>query len=316
MPLSSIAMLGGCGFVGSHLVAQLADYDIEIKLLTSRRSRHRDFLVYPKVALVDADIYDVGVLRREFAGVDAVVNLVGILNEGVPSGATFQRVHVDLIRTVVEACKSEGITHLLHMSALQADAAVGSSRYLRSKGEAENYLFGFAAKHMQVSCFCPSVIFGEGDSFFNRFAKLLRQMPVFPLACAQAKFAPVYVGDVVERFVDALFDSSQESQRIDLCGPNQYSLQALLEYTAATLQLNRIIVNIPDWLARLQGRVMARLPGKPFTLDNYYSLQTDSICDALCDLQPTAIESIVPNYLLQPEKQSRLQSFRQYARRS
>ena len=231
-----------------------------------------------------------------FKGMDAVINLVGILNEQGHSGEGFRRAHVELPRKVLNACHQNRVKRILHMSALNADANSGPSHYLRSKGEGENHVHAFAGK-IAVTSFRPSVIFGREDSFFNRFAQLLKLSPlVFPLACPAARFAPVYVEDVAACFVEALDDKDSYGQRYDLCGPKIYTLKQLVAYTASTLGVKRKIIGLPDVLSRLQANLLEFAPGKPFSIDNYHSLSEDSVCKQ-GKILPTAVESIVPYYL-------------------
>ena len=169
--IHNVCVLGGTGFVGRHIVAQLAKQKHHIKVLTHNRERHRDLLVMPTVTVTNANIHDVNALKQEFVGCDVVINLVGILNEANRKTRSFQGAHVELARKVIEACRANRITRLLHMSAIKADAGRGTSRYLRSKGEAENLVH--TTKDVNVTSFRPSVIFGTEDSFLNRFAMLL-----------------------------------------------------------------------------------------------------------------------------------------------
>ncbi|MEO5703230.1 MAG: complex I NDUFA9 subunit family protein, partial [Gammaproteobacteria bacterium] len=192
MKTTTVCLLGGTGFVGHHLIRQLTESGYRLRILTRRRERNRDLLVLPNVDLVEADIQDEQVLTRQFMGCDAVINLVGILNEKGSNGSGFRRAHVELPRKILQACLASGVTRVLHMSALNADADKGSSHYLRSKGAGEDLLHSMQG--LRVTSFRPSVIFGPGDSFFNRFATLLKLSPLFfPLACPNARFAPVYV---------------------------------------------------------------------------------------------------------------------------
>jgi len=182
------------------------------------------------------------------------------------------------------------------MSALNARADE-KSFYLRTKGEAENYVHTFAVNKIAVTSFRPSVIFGAEDSFINRFSSMLKFIPVmFPLACADTKFAPVYVDDVVQVMANALTDKQTFDQRINLCGPKQYSLKELVKYVANMSSLRRTVFGLPNWASKLQANILEYMPGKPFSIDNYHSLQIDSVCaDAIpC---PTTLESIVPGYL-------------------
>jgi uncharacterized protein YbjT (DUF2867 family) len=313
MKINSVCVLGGTGFVGNHLVARLISGGRHVKVITRRRQRHRDLLVLPGVDLIEGDVHDPATLRRHFTGCEAVVNLVGILNEKGHDGGGFRRAHVDLTRHVTEACRATGVRRLLHMSALNADSAGGPSHYLRTKGEAEN-LVRAQAGDTRVTVFRPSVIFGPGDSFLNRFAGLLRISPVLPLACPGARFAPVYVGDVVERFVESLEDRESFGQRYDLCGPRVYTLKELVRYTARTMGVRRLIIGLPAWASKLQARVFEYAPGKPFSLDNYRSLQQDSVCPGggTC---PTALETVAPGYLGRQDRESRIQRLRRTAGR-
>lgn len=319
MKARKICIVGGTGFVGRHLASHLAREGRQVRILTRHRERHRELLVLPTVEVVGLDVHDGTQLKAAFAGCDAAINLVGILNEKGNNGHGFQRTHVELPRKVTEACRANGITRLLHMSALGADAAYGTSHYLRSKGEGENLVH--SAHELEVTSFRPSVIFGEDDAFFNRFAALLAASPYFfPLACPRARFAPVYVGDVVSAFVQALDDPRTIGRRYDLCGPRAYSLQELVSYTAEAMGLKRKIIPLRDGLSRLQARLLELAPGQPFSRDNYLSLQQDSVCEhnALTEqlgLQPTAIEALVPTYLQAGGQRAGYNRFRRLARR-
>jgi len=286
-------MLGGTGFVGRHLVSRLAEQRLPIKVLTRRRERHRALLVLPTVKLIEADVHDPAQLHQHFQGCDTIINLVGILNEKGHDGAGFTHVHLELARKVVSACRTGRVRRLLHMSALGANA--GPSHYLRTKGAAENYVHANAGKGIRVTSFRPSVIFGPDDSFINRFATLLKLSPVMPLACPNARFAPVYVGDVVEAFARSLRDESTYGKRLDLCGPREYTLKEIVEYTAKVMGVKRLVIGLPDSLSRLLAMVLEHVPGKPFSLDNYRSLSRDSVCKG--DPCPTGLESVVPLYL-------------------
>lgn len=293
-----VCILGGTGFVGHRLATRLSASGHRCRILTRNPQRHRDLQLVPGVELREARLLEPGALEAQLEGCTAVVNLVGILNEG--GGQSFQRIHVDLPERIVEAACATGITRYLHMSALNADAAKGMSLYLRTKGAGED--LAHAQADLFVTSFRPSVIFGPGDGFFNRFAGLLKTAPgIFPLACAQARFAPVYVGDVAAAMGIALTDPGSSGRRYDLCGPRNYSLKELVEFTAAVLGRKTKVIGLNDFSARLQARVLQHVPGKPFTMDNYLSLQTDSVCEhnALTGLgiKPRSVETVVPTYL-------------------
>ena len=300
--IEKVVILGGTGFVGRALTRRLALDGLAVKILTRHPERHRDLAVLPGVELAAVEIHDGEALTAALRGADAAINLVGILNERGRDGSGFRKAHVELPRKVVRACIDAGVRRLLHMSALAADETNGTSHYLRTKGEGESVAHGVAPNEVAVTSFRPSVIFGPGDSFFNRFAALMKLLPgPFPLACPGARFAPVYVGDVAEAFVRALHDPATHGKRYELCGPGEHTLWELIDYTSDQLELCRPVVPLPDFVARLQAALMEFVPGKPFSRDNYGSLQTPSVCkesglEAL-GIEPTPLDAVVPGYL-------------------
>lgn len=311
----TVCLLGGTGFVGSHLAALLSAHGYRVRIPTRRATRHAALRVLPGVELIEADIHDTAALRAMLQGCSAAVNLVAILNER--RAGDFQTVHAKLPRNLVKLCREGGVQRLLHMSALNADAQRGPSHYLRSKGEGENLVH--QAEGVQVTSFRPSVIFGPDDHFFNRFAGLLKLSPwLFPLACPQARFAPVFVGDVAQAMLVALEDPRTVGQRYDLCGPRAYTLTELVEYTARVLELRRCVIGLSRGLSRLQAAVMGHLPGKVFSYDNYLSLQVDAVCadvfPALLGITPASVEALVPQYLGHRDQRGRLDEYRQRAR--
>lgn len=299
MTQHTICILGGSGFVGHHLCARLTEEGHQLRVLTRRREEHRDLLVLPTLELIECNVHDLDALTRAMAGCDVVINLVGILNEKGHDGSGFYRAHVELPRTVIEACRANNIPRLLHMSALGADAEHGPSFYQRTKGEGERLVHDSG---LSVTTFRPSVMFGEHDSFFNRFGGLLKLTPgIFPLACAGARFAPAYVGDVVEAYARAIDNPATYGKGYELCGPRVYTLRQLVEYTAGQLGLKRQLLPLPDWMSRLQAGLLEYVPGKPFSRDNYLSLQRDNVCSgdfpAEFGIIPHSLENIVPQYL-------------------
>ncbi len=316
MPELAVCLLGGTGFVGRSIAAELVERGHLVKVLTRRRERNRDMLVLPTLTMSEGDVHELGFLCEQFRDVDVVINLIGILNASGKN--TFQRVHVELARKVTEAMKQTGVRRLLHMSALHASKD-GPSKYLRSNGEAEEILRQSSdSLNLEATIFRPSVIFGPHDSFINRFASLLRIAPGFlPLACPQARFQPVYVDDVAACFVQAISDHDTYGAEFNLCGPNTYTLYELVNYVAELIDARCRVVRLTDWQSRLQAAFMQWLPGKPFTLDNYNSMKIDSICDGgfpdVFEITPSSLEAVAPAYL---QKRSQpLDLFRKLARR-
>jgi len=271
-------LLGGSGFVGTQLAFALANRGWRVCVPCRRPHRHRELLVHPNIRLIEANITDPATLKSLCQDQQAVINLVGILNER--RKGDFRRYHVEFIKAVVEACSVGGIKRLLHVSALGADQASGGSLYLRSKGEGENLLHTFGQRGLKVTSFQPSVVFGKDDDFINRFAGILGwYVGFFPLACANSKLAPVYVGDLVAKIVNSIDDSASYGRRFQVCGPEVFTLRQILELIITTLRLPVWIMPLGKGMSRLQAVVLQNLPGKLFTMDNYRSLQTDSICE-------------------------------------
>ena len=309
-----ITLLGATGFVGRVLLARLAQEGHQLTVLSRNPHAHLVRLLPPGTRVVTGDVYDPELLKANFIGADAVINLVGILNEAGDNGRGFHRAHVALTKLVVAACQLAGTKRLLQMSSLNAGR--GDSFYLKTRGEAEAAV---KASGLDWTIFEPSVIFGIGDGFFCRFAELLKLSPVLPLAKAGTRFAPVYVGDVVEAMRRSLHSRSTIGQVYELYGADVMTLGDLVRLTARQLGLKRVVVPLPDALARLQAFAFDFVPGKPFSSDNYRSLKLDSVgaIDGLHQLgiEPTRIGQQLATILGSPaEKQPRYDRYRSVAR--
>ena len=275
---NNVLIIGGSGFIGKHLAFALANRGYRVTVPCRRPHRSRELLVHPDIRVLQAEVGDPAELKNLCAEQQVVINLIGILHE--KRKGDFRRMHVDFVKQVIEVCKQAGIQRLLHVSALGANEASGSSLYLRSKGEGENLLHTLGQRGLRVTSFQPSVVFGKGDQFINQFAGILRWcFGYFPLACANSKLQPVYVGDLVERIVTAIDDRDSYGKRYPVCGPEVFTLRQILELIIAELQLPVRILPLGNGLSRLQAMIMQNLPGKLFTMDNYRSLQTPNVCD-------------------------------------
>ncbi|HEX8989041.1 MAG TPA: complex I NDUFA9 subunit family protein [Rhodocyclaceae bacterium] len=300
----NILLIGGSGFVGTHLAQKLYAGGHNIHVPTRRYERARHLLVFPTLTVEEADVHDERTLARLMAGKDAAINLVGVLKggNGTPYGSGFARAHAELPKKIARACQAAGVKRLLHMSALNADARAPSG-YLRSKAAGEAAAFAVAPP-VAVTVFRPSAIFGRGDSFLNLFAQLQRLFPVLPLACPAARFQPVWVEDVAAAFAASLAREASFGRSYDLCGPHRYTLRELVAYAGRMSGHARPIVDLPDALAMLQAAAMELIPGAPLTRDNLRSMQVPSVCGEGCvwpfGLTPTPLEAIAPSYLAPP----------------
>ena len=265
----------------------------------------------PTVDVVNADVHDPATLNRLVGGTDAVISLAGILHAG--RAGEFARVHTELPRKIVDACRERGVRRLLHVSALKA-AHDAPSEYLRSKAGGEQQIRVAHASAMRTTIFRPSVIFGREDRFLNLFARLAHVLPVIALACPKARFQPVYVEDVARAMVESLELSRTYDQSFDLCGPAVYTLQELMEYVCTLLQIERPILPLNDEMSYLQAWLMEWLPVRLMSRDNYLSMKVDSVCDCafpdVLGFRPSPLEAIVPLYLAENTPRSRYRKFR------
>lgn len=312
MQVTTVCILGGSGFVGQHLCHRLAALGYRVRVPTRDRERAKGLLLLPTIDVVEADVHDRAQLARLTRDTQAVVNLVGVLHDG-RGRQSFAEAHVVLARKIVEACHENGIRRYLHMSALNADRN-GPSGYLRSKGEAEEFVRG---ANLDATVFRPSVIFGPGDRFLNLFARLQQWLPVVMLGSPGARFQPVFVEDVAEAFATSLEDVKSFGQRYDLCGPKVYTLRELVEYAGRASGHRRPVIGLGDRMSYWQAYAMEWLPVKLLTRDNYRSMTVDSVCR--CEfpfgIRPTALEAVAPGWLGRRTPRSRYFRYRNKAGR-
>jgi NADH dehydrogenase len=305
----SVCILGGTGFLGTRLTARLLKDSHRVTVLSRDRELHKHLLVLPGLMLENCDIYDEAQLSERLRGKDVVVNLVGILNERWFGGAGFRRAHTELTRTLLLAARSANVARLLQVSALGASVDA-PSHYLRSKGEAEK-LIREQGGALDWTLFQPSVIFGPGDSFLNRFAQLLASAPgVLPLARPNARFQPVFVDDVVDAMLRCLRGGASSRQTYQLGGPQIYTLREVVQLVARITGRRRWIAGLPDVLGRLEAAVFDFVPGRPFSSDNYRSLKVDSVCTedgfARLKIKPHSMAASARQYVGALEDNARL----------
>jgi NADH dehydrogenase len=287
-------VLGGTGFIGRHLVACLASEGWRIRVPTRRLARARSLMPLPTVEIFEADIHDPRALESLAQSCSAVINLVGVLHSraGEPWGPEFEKAHVALVRTIIQACRSQAVSRLLHMSALgAAGASPLPSMYLRSKAQGEQLV---RESGLRWTVFRPSVVFGPDDRFLNLFEALQRVAPLVPLARAQTRFQPVYVGDVAQAFAAALVRPETIGRAYDLAGPEVFTLRQLVQLAGRRAGLRRPVIGLPDSLGRLQALLMGALPGPTLmSVDNFDSMRVDNVADgpiaAELGLVPTRI---------------------------
>jgi len=313
-----IFILGGSGFVGGHLARRLCADGHQVTIGTRYAPGAKRLALISGVQLAQVNPYDLDDLTRALEGHDVAVNLVGILNEKSFGGRGFRRAHVDLVEKLIISCDAARVTRLVQMSAL--NAGLGESYYLQTRGQAEEMVMAASRNgQLNTTIFRPSTIFGRDDSFLNRFADLLKISPFLPLARPGAKFAPVFVGDVVEAFARTLASDESYGRIYELCGSEIWTLKALVEWVRDQLGLKRLVVGLPNALGWAQGKAFDFVPGKPFSSDNYKSLKIDSVCtdDGLraLGIDPWGLSEKAPDWLGPNDRQARYQRYRKAARR-
>lgn len=274
-----ILLIGGNGFVGRVLAAQLQLAGHSVLIPTSHLVAARELRMLPKVHVEEANIHEFDVLQNLCSRIKpngAVINLVGVLHDkpAKPYGNVFKAAHVDLPKNIITAMQLHGLKRYLHMSALGADSQ-GPSMYQRSKGDGEATV---KASNLGWTIFRPSVIFGAQDQFINLFSKLTKLFPAMPLANHQAQFQPVSVEDVATAFVKSLFMPQTIHQSYDLVGPRVYTMKEIVEFAARKAKTSCAIIPVPAFVGYLQALAFEFLPG-PILMsrDNIASMQLPNV---------------------------------------
>jgi len=319
MPYQNILLIGGSGFVGSHIAAELAKRGKKLTITCRRRDKRKNLITLPTVDLVQANIYDEATLDKLMVGADAVINLVGILHgsQGKPYGKEFKQAHVDLSAKIVSAATKAGIHRLLHMSALGVSDNRAPSMYLRSKADGEKPV---RQSNLQWTIFRPSVIFGADDNFLNMFAKLAKCAPVLPIAGKNAHMQPIYVGDVAQAFANALDNPNTFEKTYELAGPEVFTLGEIVSFAAAASGHPRPVLGLPSPAAYLQALILELAPGPTLmSRDNLGSLAVDNVSrQAIAPelgITPSPMKPIALDYLKCPSTITALDNFRAKAHR-
>jgi uncharacterized protein YbjT (DUF2867 family) len=320
-----ILVLGGGGFIGRYVVDRLVARVASVVVPTRRRDRIKNLIVLPTAEVIDADVHNPVVLGRLVSDCDAVINLVGTLNGSYPPaptapyGSEFLQAHVELPRLIVAACEKHGVRRLLHVSALGADAK-GPSMYLRSKGDGERIVQ--SSSLIETTVFRPSIVFGREDHFLNLFARMARWVPVMAIGRPDTRIQPVWVADVASAIVNSLDNVETYGRTYELCGPRTYTLRELVHFAARAGGHPRIVVGLPDPVAKLMAWVFEHLPGEIMSRDNLDSLQVDSIASRQpywpapeLGIRPTPMEPEAVLYLAGMHPRTRFGAFRTRARR-
>ncbi len=303
--VKKICLFGGTGFIGSSIVKLLAKKGYQIKIAT-RYPFNEDVIELKstvsdpgQIKLEKINLSSKDQIKNFIQDCEICINLIGILYE--KSGNNFQKIHTDFVRDLVSVIKdSEKIGHFINFSSLGVKPNT-ISKYLESKFQAEEIIKKELTNYTIIK---PSVVFGGGkNDFTNMFAKLANLFPIIPLAGATVKFAPVYVGDIALG-VDKIIEDEIKNDTIEFVGNEIFTLEELIKIISNEIRTKNIILPIPSWLGRIQGRVLGLAPKPMLTLDQIKTLESgDNIASGsnktLKDLgiEPQHIRKIIPNYL-------------------
>ena len=300
-----VTVFGGSGFVGRQVVRALARDGWRIRVPMRRPHLGQDLRVSGNVGqiqLMQANLRFPDSVGRALDGADACVNLVALLHES--GRQTFEALHVEGAEAIARHCAARGIANVAHISAIGADPDAASD-YARTKGEGERRI----RQHVPTADILrPSIIFGEGDGFFTRFAALSGFAPALPLiGGGQTRFQPAHVADVADA-VAAVLKRGTTGTTFELAGPRTYTFKELMQFTLEAIDKRRLLVPVP-WFAAAPLGFMGELAGslpfvEPFlTRDQVETLKVDNVASddapgfAELGIEPATIEAIVPDYL-------------------
>jgi len=277
MSLNRVLVAGGAGFIGTHVVARLSAQGVRVVVPTRRRERARHLLPLPTVEVIQTSPGEAA-YEAALAGCDAVVNLVGVLHStwGEPYGPQFRAAHVELPAWLAGTARRAGATRIVHVSALGVGENPGAlpSMYLRSKADGERAVRDSGLPFVILR---PSVVFGPEDRFLNTFARLQRLLPVMPLARADARFQPVFVGDVATAIGVALQSRDLPGRTLELAGPEIFTLGDLVALTGRWSGHPRPIWALPFTLGQMQAGILGALPKPMMSTDNFDSMRIDNV---------------------------------------
>ena len=266
-----VTLFGGDGFLGRYVLQELLGARVRVRIAS--RNPKNDFFLQPLAPLgqmqsVRADIRDPDAVARAVAGVDGVVNLVGVLK------GAFDAIHVDGARNVATAAAHAGASALVQVSALGADSD-SASAYGRSKGEGEAAV---RAAFPSATIVRPSVLFGREDDFLNRFARLARIAPVLPVIRGGSRFQPAFVADAAKAIAAAALDPrTHGGQAYELGGPEIMTMRQINQFVTRATGRERPLLDVPDFAARMLAKFGGWLPGAPITNDQWLMLQNDNV---------------------------------------
>jgi len=276
-----VTIFGGSGFVGRYITQRMAKAGWRVRVAVRRPNEALFVKPYGAVGQVEpiqANIRDDASTRRAIVGARAVINCVGILAED--GWQKFDNVHAEGAARIAHMAAEAGVSQLVHLSSIGADAE-SDSGYARSKAEGEAAVL---AAFPDATILRPSVIFGNEDQFFNRFAGMTRFGPVLPVVGADTKFQPVYVDDVAHAAANVV-TQGLKGQVYELGGPEVATFRTLMTKMLGVIRRRRLVLNVPFFVARIIASVfdfvnfasMGLVPNFAVTRDQVKQLRRDNV---------------------------------------
>lgn len=310
--VKQVVIFGGSGFLGKYIVKHLADLGYSVKIFSRNQEKAKQLKLcgHPgQIVIVGGYILDESVISQHIKGCDVVVNLIGILNESKTQN--FHTAHVDIAEKIAKVAKANAVSLMIHFSAMEVEGN-HSSKYAQSKLLGDNAVISAFPEAVIIR---PSLVFGEEDSFFNKFAKLASISPFLPLINnGKMKFQPVYVDDLA-KFVCYVIKLKSHNQKLyHIGGPKVYSIKNLLKLIITVTNRKCLLINIPLPIAKFIALIcefkLISILLKPIT-GNAEPLITKDQVKFLCNggsseqshdlekakIRATPIESIIPKYL-------------------
>ena len=269
-----IFIAGASGFIGGHLVDALLKEGCKLRCLARSEKAQRDFKE-KGIEVISGDITEPETLEGALNDIDFVVHLVGIMEE--KGGVTFEKVHVEGTKNLVNEAKKSGGKHFFYQSALGADKGSWSG-YLKTKAEAEEIV---KASGIPYTIFRPSLIIGQWDGFTKKLMDLIKMSPVIPIpGDGKSKFQPVYINDWVKCMLKVIASPESFRGTFEIGGPQQLTYNEIVRTLADAMKVKKTIVHVPMGLMKF-GALLAEktIPLLPVTSDQLRLLEADNICD-------------------------------------
>jgi len=267
-----VFVTGGTGFVGTEIIDKLISEGHDVLALVRGDSSRLD----TRTEAVKGDILKPETFSDYLEGVDAVINLVGIIREIPSKGVTFENMHFKATKNVVDASVKHGVKRFIQMSAngTRANAVSGYHIY---KYEAEEYI---KKSGLDYTIFRPSLVYGPKDSFINMLAKFMRTTPAFSyFGDGSYPMQPVSVYEVADIFVGALSEEKTVGQTYSVCGNKVYTYKELLRAVSTAMGRKHLFLPVPEIFIKMGIGMFGKTSWFPITKDQFIMLTEGNACD-------------------------------------